>query len=166
MKKVLVLAIALIGLNAFSQIDNPVDVTLTVNVGDTYSLVIDGAPTIAMNTPAHFQDGNSVTLGDHITVTASGEYALTVRADQNNFASVQGNTVGVNNVQVSTSNANFVGTPVTLSDAAQNLATSAAGQVNEAYEVTYTIPSGNTSAFLGLGEDTLTTVLTYEVVAN
>jgi len=162
MKKVLVLAIALIGFNAFAQNE----VTLTVNVADTYSLVIDGAPTIAMNTPAHFQDGNSVTLGNHITVTASGEYALTVRADQNNFASVQGNTVGVNNVRVSTSNANFVGTPVTLSDAAQNLATSAVGQINEAYEVTYTIPSGNTSAFLGLGEDTLTTVLTYEVVPN
>ncbi|HZH70550.1 MAG TPA: hypothetical protein VFD80_08880 [Flavobacteriaceae bacterium] len=171
MKKVLVLAIALIGFNAISQAQ---ETDLSVVVGeDVMSIeVTHPTVTIQMNTPQHFTDGNDTgVLDDHLVVTSNVGYKIEVIADGVNFTPASGtDQIAVSNVTVEvtgagnnvTSTATLPGA-VALSDSAIEILTTDGGDINREYPVRYAVPSANAGSFLNVEPTTYTTTLTYSV---
>lgn len=161
LKNLFFVAIALVSTTVFAQDET----TLTVNLGDSFEITLTGAPSIDMNTAAHFTDGNSTTMNNHVNVTASNSYVITVEADDTNFGSVEGNTVAVSNVEVHMNNhANSTGSVALNGTTPVDLTTATDGEINADYNVIYAIPAANAGNFLDLGDDTLTATLTYTVV--
>jgi len=169
MKKVLVLAIALIGFNAFSQ-----ETDLSVIVGqDVMSITVThAAVAIQMNTPQHFTDGNDTgVLADHLVVTSNVGYKIEVIADGANFTPASGtDEIAVSNVTVEVTgagnNVTSTATPagaVALSDNAIEILTTDGGDINREYPVRYAVPSANAGSFLNVEPTTYTTTLTYSV---
>ena len=162
LKNLFFVAFALVSTAVFAQTG---DTTLTVNLGDSFAIELSGTPSIDMNTPTHFTSGNSTTMSDHIKVTATNSYLITVQADNTNFGSTQSNTVAVSNVEVDMSDhTNSTGSVALNGTTPVDLTTATDGEIEATYDVIYSIPSANAVNFLDLGNDTLTTTLTYTVV--
>src|SRR5690606_10326830 len=100
--------VALIATTASAQ-DNQTQ--LNVNLANAYSVVVNptqNSVTIDMNLPAHFQNGNSsAAQADHIQVSASGDYEVTVFALGDLVAGSE--TIAVNTVTVTPTAGTYLG---------------------------------------------------------
>src|SRR5690554_1263286 len=144
--------------------------TLSVNVAELYSIVIDENASISLNDQKDFLNGAKSNV-TNMTVFASKGYKITATASADHFtsnATEAGNTPLVNNVDILVSrkgeSSDVNSTPLTTGGGV--VFNSLSGEKNSAFDVQYHIPAANTGAFLTSGGQTLETVITYTITGN
>lgn len=159
----------LFSINASAQSTSGIT-TLTVNVAELYSIIIDENALISLNDQEDFLNGAKSNV-TNMTVFASKGYNITATASADIFTSntaVSGSTPLVNNVDILVSrkgeSSNVNTTP--LSTVGGVVFSSESGEKNSEFNVQYHIPATNTEAFLTSGGKTLETVITYTITGN
>lgn len=174
-KNALVVAVSFTGVAAFAQTED--DVTLNVNLANTYSIVVSQPVVdIPMNTPAHFQSGStSGVQADHITISATGEYEVTVQTSAEFFSGPDAD-ISTATVQVVPTLGSYTGpgtaptvdrtyaTPQ-LSQTENSFILGDAGEISRSFNVEYKILQDDASAFLNHTAGTYTTTVTYTIAA-
>ena len=172
-----VASVAIIAFSAntiFAQSTN-----LHVNVQDIYSIVVtDTDVTIDMNQPGFFVSGNSsAEQSNHIEVSATGEYQVSVAAALPLTGATSGETIDQGTIVVTANNGTYLGaqgtdagssasfTAATLSSGGAPLVTGSAGDLR-GFDVTYSIPAASAPAYLNVAEDIYTTTVTYSIAPN
>src|SRR5690606_4788241 len=145
--------------------------TLTVNVAELYSIVIDQNASIWLNDQDDFLNGAKSDV-TNMTVFASKGYKITATASAERFtsnATAAGDTPLVNNVDILVSrkgeSSDVTPVPLTTGDGVV-VFNSTSGEKNSEFNVLYQIPAANTGAFLTSGGQTLETVITYTITGN
>lgn len=180
-KITLALAVMLISVSSLAQ-QTEAKANLNVLLGNAYNIEINSVQSdvsILMNQTDHFINGNSSQQDDHIQVTATGGYAVTVQASAPNFVPETGaSTIGVDNIYlVPQLGSLLVGNPnagqnVNITPGFLNGTTGfeilnvEAGERKRGFHMEYKIPTSKTDNFLNKEADTYTTVVTYTLIPN
>ncbi|ALM47790.1 hypothetical protein AMR72_02065 [Flavobacterium psychrophilum] len=155
--------------------------TLNVNLGSVLAIeVANPSVTIQMTTAAHLRDGNSSSeLSDHVKVTATEGYTVTVQASTD--LTNGGVEIPVSTVKIKTEKGSYLGasgstaptTTPTFPTTEPALSATAPVQIIESstgdfrgFNVTYTIPAEETPAYLDKATGVYTTTLTYTIAAD
>lgn len=177
------LAVMFVSVSAFAQTNQgSADATLTVNLADAYNITLgQTAVALSMNTAADFAGGSTSVESDHLQITATGTYTVTVETSSNVFNGPNdgavASTIGVSNVEVEVTalgtdlNGNSNQTPAFTSS---NLSLSTTGQtiltgepdLERGYDVTYAIPATKTENFLGHDAGAYVTTVTYTLISD
>lgn len=179
-KITLALAVMLISSSSFAQDQKQATANLNVLLGNAYNIEINSLQkdvTISMEQASDFINGNSSQQTDHIQITSTGTYSVTVKADAANFVPQNGGAtdIGVNNIYVvpqegslfvGNSNATDFGIKsVYLSGTnSQEILNVDAGERKRGFNIEYSIPATRTDNFLNKEADTYTTVVTYTLI--
>lgn len=176
--KIASVAIVALSANVLSAQEDTDQATLNVVVGSSYSITVSN-PTaeISMTTPTHFQSGNSVSKTDHVQVSATNDYEVTVIATQDLTSGAE--TIPVSTVLVTPTLGSYLGggddpgaiavtlDPQELSTSTENTIISTdIGESLRGYNIEYSIPAEQASQYLNHTAGTYTTTVTYSLYAQ
>lgn len=174
-------ALAAIVLSANSLFAQDNTTLLNVNLGSVLAIeVANPSVTINMTTATHLTEGNSTgELSDHLKVTATEGYTVTVEASGN--LSNSGVEIPVSTVTIKTEKGSYLGAagstapttnptfpltePALSATAPVKIIDSSTGDFR-GFNVTYTIPANETPAYLDKATGVYTTTLTYTIAAD
>jgi len=170
-RHLLLLTLMFVVISYAAQAQVTANVTLNVVLGNTSSITIGGAYQTAVlqySTPAHYQNGVSLTQTGAMTTVSNQPYSVTVYAGSDLLNGV--NSIPAQDVTVTPSlaaaNANITLTPQALPVGSTNAATiiaSTVGTASQVYNLTYSTESAPTGDFIGKPAGTYTTTLTYTI---
>ncbi|MBN9299469.1 MAG: hypothetical protein J0I41_20885 [Filimonas sp.] len=151
--------------------------TLNVKLNDALSITVND-PTVLLQfvTTADYQNGVSVTMPSHLTVSSNQAYTLNVKTAAATLAGTGANVATLNasivSVQLDNPVAQALGgtanTVNSLSSTNQPILSSATAVINKNVNIKYAIPSSvsSTSQVLGKPADTYSTTVTYTISNN
>ncbi|MBE8722073.1 hypothetical protein C4F40_15195 [Sphingobacterium sp. Ka21] len=139
---------------------------LTVQVADMGELKLSNAAVdLAFTSADHYRNGVSSTLAEHITVSKTTPYQVSVRANSANFT-FGPNVIPVSSLQIGPATGETgVNTIAELSTQSQVLISSNVPQVDKKYGIRYAIPSIKTAALINKAKGKYTAVITYTLTA-
>lgn len=140
--------------------------SVQVNVSNIMELVVqDPSVTLTVNTAALYAQGTSTQMPNHVKVSSTVPYNVTVQASSSTLSSSGGVQipVGVITIQGMTGQTGI--TPVVLSASPQALMTSANPVIDNFLSLQYTIPSSQTANLLNKAAGSYSTTITYTIVA-
>ncbi|MUV03635.1 hypothetical protein GN157_07920 [Flavobacterium rakeshii] len=171
-------SVAIIALSANSLFaQDTAETTLNVNLASSFEITVANASVdIDMNTPEHFQSGNtSGQKADHVQISATGEYEVKVIAFSDLTSGSE--TIPVNTITVTPTLGSYLGagsegsvsptlTAQSLSNSTENTIISCeTGESLRGYNIEYSIPSESASEYLNHSAGTYTTTVTYSLYA-
>ncbi len=179
--KIASVAIIALTANTLSAQVTPEDTdqaTLNVILGNAFSITVSGATAqINMTTPTHFQSGNSVSKTNHVRVSATNDYEVTVIATQDLTSGTE--TIPVSTILITPTLGSYLGggddpgaiavdlTPQELSTTTENTIISTdIGESLRGYTIEYSIPAAEASQYLNHTAGTYTTTVTYSLYAQ
>lgn len=139
---------------------------LTLQVADMGELQLSSAAVdLAFTSADHYRNGVSRTLAEHITVSKTTPYQVSVRANSANF-SFGSNVIPVSSLQIGPATGETgVNTIAELSTQSQVLISSSVPQIDKKYGIRYAIPSTKTAALINKTKGKYTAVITYTLTA-
>lgn len=139
---------------------------LAVQVADMGELQLSSAAVdLAFTSADHYRNGVSRTLAEHITVSKTTPYQVSVRANSANFT-FGSNVIPVSSLQIGpTTGETGVNTIAELSTQSQVLISSNVPQIDKKYGIRYAIPSTKTAALINKAKGKYTAVITYTLTA-
>ncbi|WP_417350523.1 hypothetical protein [Flavobacterium alkalisoli] len=175
-----VASVAIVALTAnslFAQTEDTAETTLNVNLGSSFEITVaDASVDIDMNTPEHFQSGNtSGQKTDHVQVSATGEYEVKVIASTDLTSGAE--TIPVSTITVTPTLGSYLGAgdegSVSPTLTAQSLSTSTentiiscdTGESLRGYNIEYSVPAASAAEYLNHTTGTYTTTVTYSLYA-
>lgn len=140
--------------------------TVTVNVANITALtVLQPAVNLKFSTTDDYKNGVSVTLNNHLNLSSTIPYDVTVKASAANFSSAGGGTLPVNLVRIEGASGQAGVLPITLSTTAQKIINASVPVVDRQLSLKYTILPAQTTQLLNKTTGDYTTTITYTLVA-
>jgi len=155
--------------SAASQVNLIVNELMSVEIAQSSVL-------INMNLPSHYKYGNNSGIQqNHVKVTTTSNYTLTVSATNQNFTlNGLATNLPVNIIKIEASigslNSNFnsgqvsINSGVQLSASQSNLLSSHSNETQQTFDVKYIIPTSETPNFLNIPSGNYKTTVIYTVV--
>lgn len=120
---------------------------------------------LAVNSATAYRLGVTQQMPNHILVSATVPYTVTVKASSNFFSSSAGAQIPVSVVTIEGMSTQSGITPVVLSSTPQVLLSSGSPVIDRPLSLQYRIPAAKTSSLVGLASGTYSTTVTYTLVA-
>lgn len=137
-----------------------------VNVSNLMELIVeDPSVTLTVNTPANYQQGVTTTKPNHVKVSSTVPYNVTVKASSSVLSSSGGVQIPVGVITIEGMTGQTGITPVVLSASPQVIISSANPTVDRQLNLQYRIPSTKTSNLLNKAAGSYNTTITYTIVA-
>lgn len=138
--------------------------TLTINVSNMGNLVVNNPSVIlSFNTLSDYQNGVSVNMPNHLTISNTSAYDIYVKASGNLINGSINLPIGAIKVGPGTSQTGVA--PVTLTTTAQKIISASIPVINRNVAIQYSIAASSVSQLLGNPAGTYTTTVTYSFVA-
>lgn len=138
----------------------------TINVASISELIVSQpAVKLIFGTTNDYKNGVSVTVGNHLSVSSTVPYDITVKASGANLTSASGNTLPVNLIRIEGGAGQAGVTPITLSATAQKIVSASAPAIDRQLSIKYSIPSAQAAQLLNKAGGDYTTTVTYTIVA-
>lgn len=140
--------------------------SVQVNVSNLMELIVqDPSVTLTVNTTANYQQGVTTTMPNHVKVSSTVPYNVTVKASSSVLSSSGGVQIPVGVITIEGMAGQTGITPVVLSASPQLIITSANPAVDRLLNLQYRIPSTQTSNLLNKTAGSYNTTITYTIVA-
>ena len=138
----------------------------TVNVASMSELIISQpAVKLIFGSANDYKNGVSVTMTNHLRVSSTVPYDITVKASGATLTSTSGNTLPVNLIRIEGASGQSGITPIILSATAQKLMNASAPAIDRLLSIKYSIPSAQAAQLLNKAGGDYTTTVTYTIVA-
>ncbi|MGY0038939.1 hypothetical protein [Pedobacter sp. NJ-S-72] len=140
--------------------------SVQVNVSNLMELIVeDPSVTLTVNTTANYQQGVTTTMPNHVKVSSTVPYNVTVKANSSVLSSSGGIQIPVGVITIEGMTGQTGITPVVLSASPQQIITSADPTIDRFLNLQYRIPSTQTSNLLNKTAGSYNTTITYTIVA-
>ncbi|WP_068405498.1 hypothetical protein [Pedobacter cryoconitis] len=140
--------------------------SVQVNVSNLMELIVqDPSVTLTVNTTANYQQGVTTTKPNHVKVSSTVPYNVTVKASSSVLSSSGGIQIPVGVITIEGMTGQTGITPVVLSANPQTIISSANPIVDRLLNLQYRIPSAQTSNLLNKTAGSYNTTITYTIVA-
>lgn len=137
-----------------------------VLIDDLSELIVqDPSVSLAFNTAATYKNGVTTQKPNHIKLSATVPYDVTVKASSNFLTSGTGVQIPVGVITIEGMPSQTGITPVVLSATAQKIISSANPGVDRLLNLQYRVPAAQTPNLLGKTAGTYSTTVTYTLVA-
>ena len=143
-----------------AQVDQTAELKVTIN--DILSFTLDDTnPTLVFDESADFINGISYTASSAGTVTSSGAYSVSVKAEKNHLEDSSGNKIKVNSITLEATGTDL-GTlaAVALKTSGQDIVSGAPAAISKTFDLKYST-TGNDSEFIGKPAGDYTVELTF-----
>lgn len=138
---------------------------LTIQIADLQEIKINqSAININFNQLSDYQNGVSVDIPNHLTVSKTNPFDIYVKAQSNTLNNGQ-NAIPVNCIEIGPVAGQSTIQKVTLSTTAQKIISGEAPCLDKSYSVRYSIPSEKVPSLIGKPPGTYTTTITYSFTA-
>lgn len=140
--------------------------SVQVNVSNLMELIVqDPSVTLTVNTTANYQQGVTTTMLNHVKVSSTVPYNVTVKASSSVLSSSGGVQIPVGVITLEGMTGQTGITPIVLSASPQTIITSANPTIDRLLNLQYRIPSAQTSNLLNKTAGSYNTTITYTIVA-
>ena len=140
--------------------------SVQVNVSNLMELIVqDPSVTLTVNTTANYQQGVTTTKPNHVKVSSTVPYNVTVKASSSVLSSSGGVQIPVGVITIEGMTGQTGVTPIVLSASPQAIITSADPAIDRLLNLQYRIPSTQTSNLLNKTAGSYNTTITYTIVA-
>ena len=140
--------------------------SVQVNVSNLMELIVqDPSVTLTVNTTANYQQGVTTTKPNHVKVSSTVPYNVTVKASSSVLSSSGGVQIPVGVITIEGMTGQTGVTPIVLSASPQTIISSANPIVDRLLNLQYRIPSAQTSNLLNKTAGSYNTTITYTIVA-
>lgn len=140
--------------------------SVQVNVSNLMELIVqDPSVTLTVNTTANYQQGVTTTKPNHVKVSSTVPYNVTVKASSSVLSSSGGVQIPVGVITIEGMTGQTGVTPIVLSASPQAIITSADPAIDRLLNLQYRIPSTQTSNLLNKTAGSYNTTVTYTIVA-
>lgn len=140
--------------------------SVQVNVSNLMELIVqDPSVTLTVNTTANYQQGVTTTRPNHVKVSSTVPYNVTVKASSSVLSSSGGVQIPVGVITLEGMTGQTGITPIILSASPQTIITSANPTIDRLLNLQYRIPSAQTSNLLNKTAGSYNTTITYTIVA-
>ncbi|MBB5622303.1 hypothetical protein HDE69_003378 [Pedobacter cryoconitis] len=140
--------------------------SVQVNVSNLMELIVqDPSVTLTVNTTANYQQGVTTTKPNHVKVSSTVPYNVTVKASSSVLSSSGGVQIPVGVITLEGMTGQTGITPIVLSASPQTIITSANPTIDRLLNLQYRIPSAQTSNLLNKTAGSYNTTITYTIVA-
>ena len=140
--------------------------SVQVNVSNLMELIVqDPSVTLTVNTTANYQQGVTTTKPNHVKVSSTVPYNVTVKASSSVLSSSGGVQIPVGVITIEGMTGQTGVTPIVLSASPQAIITSANPAIDRLLNLQYRIPSTQTSNLLNKTAGSYSTTITYTIVA-
>lgn len=138
----------------------------TVNVASISELIVSQpAVKLIFGSANDYKNGVSITMTNHLNVSSTVPYDITVKASGATLTSASGNTLPVNLIKIEGGAGQSGIIPVTLSATAQKIVSASAPAIDRKLNIKYSIPSAQATQLLNKAGGDYTTTVTYTIVA-
>lgn len=140
--------------------------SVQVNVNNLMELIVqDPSVTLTVNTTANYQQGVTTTMPNHVKVSSTVPYNVTVKASSSVLSSSGGVQIPVGVITIEGMTGQTGITPIVLSASPQAIITSANPTIDRLLNLQYRIPSAQTANLLNKNAGSYNTTITYTIVA-
>ncbi|KIO78644.1 hypothetical protein TH53_02565 [Pedobacter lusitanus] len=140
--------------------------SVQVNVSNIMEVVVqDPSVTLTVNTVTKYQQGVTTTMPNHVKVSSTVPYNVTVKASSSFLNSSGGVQIPVGVITIEGMAGQTGVTPVVLSASPQLIISSANPVIDRLLNLQYRIPSTQTSNLLNKAAGSYDTTITYSIVA-
>ena len=155
-----VLAFTVLAGTASAQVDQTAELNVTIK--DVITFVLDDVnPSLTFDEASDFIDGVSTSSENAATVTASGAYSVSVKAEKNHLEDVAGNKIKVGSIAVQATGSDLGTTDkISLKPSAQTIISAAPAAIKKTFGLTYST-TGNDTEFIGKPAGDYKVKLTY-----
>lgn len=137
-----------------------------VLIDDLSELIVqDPSVSLTFNTVAAYKNGVTTQMPNHIKLSATVPYDVTVKASSNFLTSGTGGQIPVGVITIEGMPSQTGITPVVLSSTAQKIISSANPGIDRLLNLQYRVPAAQTTNLLGKTAGTYSTTITYTLVA-